>query len=97
MGYYKVGEFKTKTEAESSSLKYFFGADSDWFDHKETKKNKVVSSWRKKAKGSEPKKCKLCGEPYSIERITKTGLLKKRKLPKFFFKLPMESGRCDEC
>tara|TARA_R110002020_G_scaffold474889_2_gene707849 strand:- start:3404 stop:3697 length:294 start_codon:yes stop_codon:yes gene_type:complete len=94
---YKVGEFRTRTEAESSSLKYFFGADSDWFDDKETKKAKVINSWRNKVKTSEPKRCYLCGEPYSIDRMSDSGLLKKIKLPHFFFNIPMQSGRCDEC
>lgn len=93
---YKVGEFRQKTEAESSSLKYYFGEDSDWFDHKETKKQKVINSWRDKVNTSEPRKCYKCGKPYSIERGEK-GILRKKILPNFFFKIPMKSGRCGNC
>lgn len=92
----KIAEFYNRTFAESESLKNFFGADSDWFDWKDVKKHKVIESWRSKNVFTEPKKCHVCCKPYSQER-TPNGKLIEKYLPHFFFRLPMQSGRCKNC
>ena len=92
----KIAEYYNRTDAESKSLKHFFGSDSDWFDCKQQQKYKVIESWRNKNVSTEPKKCYKCNRPFSTER-TKKGLIRKTYLPHFFFRLPMQSGRCSKC
>ena len=92
----RVAEYYKRTNAESKSLKYFFGEDSEWFDWKHLKKYKVIESWRIKSVTTEPQRCYICKMPFAMEK-NKKGLCEQQYLPQFFFNIRMQSGRCSNC